>query len=53
MKSLVTKILVLCVSAFFTSAFIGCEKEGPAEKAGKKFDQAVGAAKEKVEEATE
>jgi hypothetical protein len=53
MKSLLAKILVLCFSAFLAFTFIGCEKEGPAEKAGKELDQAVESAKEKVEEATE
>ena len=53
MKSLSTKILVLCISSFLAFAFIGCEKEGPAEKAGKQFDQAVDSAKENVEEVTE
>ncbi|MCF8034858.1 MAG: antitoxin [Desulfarculaceae bacterium] len=32
---------------------MGCESEGPAEKAGKKVDQAVEKAGEKVEEATD
>lgn len=53
MKSLSTKILVLCISSFLAFAFIGCNNEGPAEKAGKQFDQAVDSAKDKVEEATE
>ena len=53
MKSLFTKTLILCVSSVLTFAFFGCEKEGPAEKAGKQFDQAIESAKEKVEEATE
>jgi len=53
MKSLFTKILILCVSSFLTFAFIGCEKESPAEKAGKQFDQAVESAKDKIEEVTE
>jgi len=53
MKSLFKKILVLCVSSVLTLAFFGCEKEGPAEKAGKQFDQAIESAKEKVEEVTD
>ena len=53
MKSLSTKILVLCISSFLAFAFIGCNNEGPAEKAGKNLDQAVDSAKEKVEEVTE
>ena len=53
MNSLRSKILVLCVSAFFAFAFSGCEKEGPAEKAGKTVDQAVESVKDKAEEVTE
>ena len=53
MKSLSTKILVLCISSFLAFAFIGCNNEGPAEKAGKQLDQTVDSAKEKVEEVTE
>jgi len=52
MKSLQTKIFTLCIIAFFTFAFVGCKKEGPAEKAGKKLDQALDSAKKKAEEAT-
>ena len=53
MNSLRSKILVLCVSAFFAFAFTACEKEGPAEKAGKTVDQAVESVKDKAEEVTE
>jgi hypothetical protein len=53
MKSLRTKILIICSIAFFSFGFIGCNNEGPAEKAGKNIDQAFDSAKEKVEEATE
>jgi hypothetical protein len=53
MNSLRSKIIVLCMSAFFAFAFVGCEKEGPAEKAGKTVDQALDSVKEKAEEATE
>jgi len=53
MNSLRSKILVLCVSAFFAFAFTACEKEGPAEKAGKTVDQTLDSVKEKAEEATE
>ena len=53
MKFLRSKILILCVGAFFAFAFTACEKEGPAEKAGKTVDQALDSAKEKAEEVTE
>ena len=45
-------IIALCIIAFCSFAFMGCEKEGPAEKAGKKLDQAFDAAKDKVKEVT-
>ncbi len=41
-------ISILIVSLALV-AMVGCEKEGPAEKAGKQFDKAV----EKLKEATE
>ena len=51
---LVRRTIVVCfVIAFFAVGLTACEKEGPAEKAGKKIDQAFDAAKEKVHEATE
>jgi hypothetical protein len=53
MKSLGRKTLILCISAFLTFAFIGCKKEGPGEKAGKKIDKALDATKDKVNDATE
>ena len=53
MKFVKQGVLVLCMIAFCAVGLIGCEKEGPAEKAGKKIDQAFDAAKKKVEEATE
>ena len=53
MKSSFIKVVILCISSFFAFAFMGCEKEGPAEKAGKQFDQAIESAKEKAEEVTE
>jgi hypothetical protein len=47
-------VLILCIIAFCSVGITGCEKEeGPAEKAGKKIDQAFDAAKKKVKEATE
>jgi hypothetical protein len=46
-------IIALCVIAFCSFSFVACEKEGPAEKAGKKLDQAFDAAKDKVKEVAE
>jgi len=43
-------ILVLGVLCSFVAvATIGCEKEGPMEKAGKKVDEAVDSAKKAVD----
>jgi len=53
MKSLFTKMLILCIGSFLTFGFMGCEKKGPMEEAGKKIDKAVDSAKEKIEDATE
>jgi hypothetical protein len=52
MKSLGEKLLVLSLIGFFACGFVGCKKEGTAEKAGKKIDQAIDSAKKQVEEAT-
>jgi hypothetical protein len=51
MKEMLKRMFVLCVIGLFTVGFIGCEKEGPAEKAGKEIDKAFDSAKKKVEEA--
>ncbi len=45
-------VIVFCVVALSVFAFAGCKKkEGPAEKAGKKVDQAVETAKEATKDA--
>ena len=49
MKSLKTIILLGLVCAFTAAVTIGCEKEGPMEKAGKTVDKAVDDAKEAVD----
>jgi hypothetical protein len=41
MKSRFLKLIVIVLILFVSFVFIGCEKEGPAEKAGKKIDEAV------------
>lgn len=45
--------LMVIVAIFFSIGFvaIGCEKKGPAEKAGEKIDQAVEDAGDQIEEA--
>ena len=53
MKSLFKKTAILCISSLLVFSSIGCENEGPAEKAGKQLDEAVDTFKEKAEEATE
>lgn len=44
-------VMVMAVASLLTVA-IGCEKEGPAEKAGKQLDEAMEGAKDKLDEAT-
>ena len=46
-------IAVILVSSFVLTAAVACEKEGTAEKAGKKIDQTFDSAKQKLNEATE
>jgi len=45
-------VLAVCVSVL-AFGFVGCEKQGPAEKAGEEIDEAVGAAGNKVEKAAD
>jgi hyperosmotically inducible protein len=47
------KIIVLAAILSIAVAFAACDQEGPAEKAGKKIDNAVEKAGEKIDEATE
>ncbi len=51
--ALMKKILLLIGSFLLVFSFAACEKEGPAEKAGKKVDESVEKTKEKMEEAGE
>jgi hypothetical protein len=46
------RILAAVFTIFICFAAIGCEKEGPAEKAGKEIDKAFNTAKDKINEAT-
>lgn len=45
-KSKIASVLTLGVLSI---ALLGCEKEGPAEKAGKEIDQAIGSAEGKIQ----
>lgn len=45
-------ILTMIIIAFLSIPIMGCEKEGTAEKAGKKIDNAIEAAKETVKKQT-
>ena len=49
------KSIVVCMSLATLVAFttVGCEKEGPAEKAGKKADEALESAKKTFKEMTD
>lgn len=48
-----TRLAIVAVTAALAVALAACEKEGPAERAGKEIDQAVEKAGDKVEEAKE
>jgi hypothetical protein len=49
--SMLRKVLLILCSVMIVIAFIGCRKEGPAEKAGKQIDKAVEKTGDKLEEA--
>lgn len=49
MKGIKLVVLFSILSSFLAFVTIGCEKEGPVEKAGKKVDEAVDSAKEAVD----
>jgi len=50
MKNFKAIFLLGVLVAFFSVVTIGCEKEGPMEKGGKKVDEVVDSAKKAVEE---
>ena len=53
MKEFLKKMtVVISVLAFCAFGFMGCEKEGPAEKAGKEIDKAFDSAKKEIDKAT-
>ncbi len=49
LKSKATLVILAVIMVFTT---VGCEKEGGAEKTGKKIDKAFSTAKEKIKDAT-
>jgi len=48
----IKKMFMIVLALFFIAGISGCKKEGPAESAGKKIDDAMDAAKKKMEETT-
>lgn len=50
--SLFKKILIIIFAVSLTAGVYGCKKEGPAESAGKKIDNALDRAKEKLDDAS-
>jgi hypothetical protein len=51
--SILKKIILLFFSCMIIVSFTACKKEGPAERAGKKIDEAVEKAGEKTKDAVE
>jgi len=45
--------IVVLVALFALGGVFGCEREGPAERAGEKIDETMEKAQEKTEEAVE
>jgi len=53
MKTLKMVLIGCILCSLLGFATVGCEKEGPAEKAGKKMDKAVDSAKKTFKEMTD
>ena len=49
----IKKLAIISILILFLAAFVACDQEGPAEKAGERIDEAAEEAAEKVEEAGE
>ena len=49
MKKLTSVVLISVLLTFLVMMNVGCEKEGPLEKAGKKMGEAVDEAKKAVD----
>ena len=52
MKYFRFSVFMICFMAFSACTFLGCKKEGTAEKFGKKIDKSFDEAQKKAEEAT-
>ena len=48
-----SSVVAMVLAAPVAFATVGCEKEGPAEKAGKKVDEALDSAKESFKKMTD
>jgi len=53
MKTLKMMLIGCLLFSLLGFTIVGCEKEGPAEKAGKKVDKAIDSAKESFKELTD
>jgi hypothetical protein len=53
LMNLLKLLLLACLLGFATSGLVGCEEEGPMERAGERADEAVEEVGEEVEEAGE
>ena len=53
MRQIKTILVCSLLCAFVAMVTIGCEKEGPAEKAGKKMDEAFDSAKKSFKKLTD
>ena len=51
--SILKKIILVLFSCMIIVSFAACKKQGPAERAGEKIDEAVEKAGEKIKESTE
>ncbi len=51
--SILKKIVLVLFSCMIIVSFTACKKEGPAERAGKKIDEAVEKTGEKIKESAE
>jgi hypothetical protein len=47
------KILAVVITIYLAFVSVACEKQGPAEKAGEKIDEAIEKTSDKIEEASE
>jgi hypothetical protein len=51
--SIVKKIILIFLSSMIIVSFTACKKEGPAERAGKKIDEAIEKAGEQIKESAD